>query len=277
VGAITSGEESARYIRETYGKKGETGRKARFVWLTWDYPAYGNVPNPQDFLDDCGDGVEPTLDVEEAEFVVAHGCGVIRGFSEQETLPLGDFLNDGNLGDGTAIDALLKKCADQGLPLICANPDEVVVVEEGVKYMPGKIAKRYCEILSDHIESKDEDNHNKPPVTIFGKPNVGHFEACLRELELNREPGDNTAVPLRVAHVGDSLHHDIAGANASGIPSIFIVGGIHAEELLTKGGGESKIQEDVSSSSDLPSEARLREFFDREGHTPTHVLPFFRY
>lgn len=31
--------------------------------------------------------------------------------------------------------------------------------------------------------------------------------------------------------VGDSLHHDIKGAQASGIASAFVTGGIHADEL----------------------------------------------
>jgi ribonucleotide monophosphatase NagD (HAD superfamily) len=37
-----------------------------------------------------------------------------------------------------------------------------------------------------------------------------------------------------VAHVGDSLEHDIVGANAAGIDSIFVIGGIHAKDLGLK-------------------------------------------
>ena len=35
----------------------------------------------------------------------------------------------------------------------------------------------------------------------------------------------------RVAHVGDSLHHDIVGANTAEMPSIFTTGGIDCKEL----------------------------------------------
>ena len=38
--------------------------------------------------------------------------------------------------------------------------------------------------------------------------------------------------------VGDSLHHDIKGANAAGIRSVFITCGIHATELGVDSFGE---------------------------------------
>jgi len=37
--------------------------------------------------------------------------------------------------------------------------------------------------------------------------------------------------PAEVVHVGDSLHHDIQGANAAGIDSIWVTGGIHKNEI----------------------------------------------
>lgn len=37
--------------------------------------------------------------------------------------------------------------------------------------------------------------------------------------------------PFESIAVGDSLHHDIKGANVSGIESVFITGGIHGNEL----------------------------------------------
>jgi ribonucleotide monophosphatase NagD (HAD superfamily) len=77
-----------------------------------------------------------------------------------------------------------------------------------IGHMPGKIAQRYEELGGK--------------VISFGKPYKEHFEACLRDLGLPKD---------RVAHVGDSLHHDIAGANDTGIASVFAAGGIHHEEL----------------------------------------------
>ena len=63
--------------------------------------------------------------------------------------------------------------------------------------------------------------------------------------------------------VGDSMEHDIAGASAMGIDSIFIAGGIHKQALM--GDGDENVDEAVMT-------ALCAEF----GCTPTHVLPWFR-
>ena len=249
VGAVTSGEEAARLVAERYGAA--PGPAKEFVWFTWPL-GHTNAPDPLRFLEDCGN-VRPTLDVSRASFVVAHGSGCIRGAAvdgdgaeEPATRSMGSFLDDGDL---TAVDAVLRACRARELPLVCANPDRVVLYHAGgFKHMPGKIAARYEELGGD--------------VTWFGKPEASHFAACLRELGLDR---------ARVAHVGDSLRHDVAGARAAGIDSVFVVGGIHGEELLggAPGGGEGQ-------GKALPDEAELEAFFRREGCEPTHVVPMFR-
>ena len=62
----------------------------------------------------------------------------------------------------------------------------------------------------------------------LGKPGKACFEQCLKELG---RIGIDVTSTKRIAHVGDSLHHDIAGANGAGLPSVFIIGGVHAEAL----------------------------------------------
>lgn len=102
-------------------------------------------------------------------------------------------------------------------------------------------------------------------VTVFGKPHVQHFEACLRDLGLPKS---------RVAHVGDSLHHDVVGANVAGIDCIFVMGGIHHDELLLEdySAGEKK-----NSSASIPSRKMLIQLFQTHGNiTPTHVVPLFK-
>lgn len=91
-------------------------------------------------------------------------------------------------------------------------------------------------------------------VTVFGKPHVEHFEACLRDLQLPKD---------RVAHVGDSLHHDVVGANGTGIASIFVAGGVHRDEL-------------GSELGELPSDEALEKLFEQHGTTPTHVVPMLK-
>src|SRR3546814_12518148 len=56
-----------------------------------------------------------------------------------------------------------------------------------------------------------------------GKPSPEDNRSCFALIE--------GSVPARIAAIGDSLRTDVAGAQASGIASIFIAGGIHGEEL----------------------------------------------
>ena len=63
--------------------------------------------------------------------------------------------------------------------------------------------------------------------------------------------------------VGDSLHHDIMGANAAGIRSAFITGGIHANELGLSGFRE------VADSFSVQA---LASKYDAQ---PSYVLPAF--
>ena len=108
----------------------------------------------------------------------------------------------------------------------------------------------------------------------FGKPHEEHFYACLRELNLDAN---------RVAHVGDSLHHDIAGANAAGISNIFITGGIHSGYFENDTKDDDNVdlgllQEDDDGSVVVPSRKELELLFEMEdGIVPTHVLPLFRF
>lgn len=89
----------------------------------------------------------------------------------------------------------------------------------------------------------------------FGKPQVAHFEACLRKLGLD---------PSTVAHVGDSLHHDVAGANAAGVSSVFVTSGIHQDDF----------EEPIGS---LPASESLEALFKRTDNVvPDHVVSTFR-
>ena len=107
--------------------------------------------------------------------------------------------------------------------------------------MKGKIAQKYQQSGGNCI--------------TFGKPHEEHFHACLKELDLDHS---------RVAHVGDSLHHDIAGANAAGISSIFITGGIHSHYFDDQIGV-------------LPGDDNLHALFTEEGLFPSHVTPLLKF
>ncbi|KAK8961019.1 hypothetical protein KSP40_PGU013749 [Platanthera guangdongensis] len=63
--------------------------------------------------------------------------------------------------------------------------------------------------------------------------------------------------------VGDSLHHDIKGANIAGIDSVLITGGIHAAELGLAELGESASPEALQALA-----------YKYDAH-PSYVLPSF--
>lgn len=242
-GAVTSGEEASRYIAQTYGSSLSMSMPSpsnivvpkRVIWLTWD--GASNPTSMAGFLSQCGN-IEIADSVQEADFVLAHGAQVWKR-NNKEDISLGSFMTHGQFD---IIDPILNECIEHNLPMVCANPDFVAQIADGsTAHMPGKIAKRYTE--------------KGGACTSFGKPNKEHFEACLEELGLPRD---------RVAHVGDSLHHDIAGANAAGITSIFVTGGIHTDDI-------------DSSPAGYPTRDSLETLFRREGDTiPTHVVPMFR-
>lgn len=63
--------------------------------------------------------------------------------------------------------------------------------------------------------------------------------------------------------VGDSLHHDIIGANAAGIESAFISCGIHAIEL------------GLSSFGEVADTSRVQALASKFDARPAYVLPAF--
>jgi ribonucleotide monophosphatase NagD (HAD superfamily) len=124
------------------------------------------------------------------------------------------------------------------LPLICANPDLVVVRGEAREICAGAIAARYAALGGN--------------VRYFGKPHPEVYERCLAAL--------GSPSRGRILAVGDSLRTDIAGAARAGIDSLFILGGIHATELIR------------GNSLDLPAFAALCR---REGVTPRYLSSEF--
>jgi HAD superfamily hydrolase (TIGR01459 family) len=96
-----------------------------------------------------------------------------------------------------------------GLPMLCANPD-LVVIRGGVRELcAGSLAARY-ETLGGFVH-------------YHGKPHEPIYRLCFEQL--------GVADRRRVLAVGDSLHTDVAGAARAGIDVLFIAGGIHADEL----------------------------------------------
>ncbi|MEL7528462.1 MAG: TIGR01459 family HAD-type hydrolase [Pseudomonadota bacterium] len=101
---------------------------------------------------------------------------------------------------------MLGPLAEAGVPAICANPDHVVYADGKAAFGPGRVAQDY------------EDAGGS--VTYAGKPGAEIFRRSLAVL--------GNPDPTRVLMIGDSHHHDIAGAAALGCRTLLIAGGVQA-------------------------------------------------
>ncbi|PHT28449.1 hypothetical protein CQW23_31962 [Capsicum baccatum] len=138
--------------------------------------------------------------------------------------------------------ALLMKLdeLDKKIPMVVANPDFVTVEARALCVMPGTLAATYEKLGGE--------------VKWMGKPDKIIYKSAMEMAAV--DASDCIAV-------GDSLHHDIKGANAAEIVSAFITGGIHATELgLTKFG---EVTDDDS----------VHALASKNNAYPTYVLPSF--
>ena len=121
-----------------------------------------------------------------------------------------------SLTDVGAYEDLLQACRAAGLPMVCANPD-LVVIRGGVPELcAGGLTLRYEALGGD--------------ARWIGKPDPAIYGPVFDMLGTPK-PG--------VLAVGDALRTDIAGAAAVGIASCWVLGGIHAAEL---GGDPARIE-----------------------------------
>jgi HAD superfamily hydrolase (TIGR01459 family) len=121
-------------------------------------------------------------------------------------------LNTGPAGwDDTIADyaPLLRRALARRLPMVCANPDLVVMHGAKLALCAGALAQWY----------EEEGGH----VRWHGKPYPSVYDSSTALIGI--------AERSRLLAVGDSLRTDIAGAAAAGIDSLFVAGGIHAQEF----------------------------------------------
>ena len=144
-------------------------------------------PGSDDVLDALG--YTAAADIETAEFLLGIGLDDASNTVEDH-------------------EPILQAAVARSLPMICVNPD-LLVIRLGVQEpCAGALAARYEEIGGR--------------VRYFGKPYPDVYDLALAKLDLP---------PARVLAVGDGLATDIAGANAAGLDSVLIAGGLLADKL----------------------------------------------
>ena len=159
------------------------------------------------------------------------------GLELVETAEEAEFiLNTGPAGWDDRIEdyaPLLRRALACALPMVCANPDLVVMHGGHLALCAGALAHWY------------EQSGGR--VRWHGKPFRSVYDTCLDLLGIHDRS--------RILAVGDSLRTDIAGAVGAGIDSVLIVGGIHADEFGANGGRPPdlrRIEEALSEGSYSP-------------------------
>ncbi|WP_158968993.1 TIGR01459 family HAD-type hydrolase [Chachezhania sediminis] len=132
---------------------------------------------------------------------------------------------------------------NEGMKLLCANPDIVVDRGEERQWCAGALARLYAEMGGESL--------------YFGKPHPPIYDLARRRLAaLERDvPAD------RILAIGDGAHTDIDGAMGENIDSLFITGGLAAAETKT---------------ADQPDPDALSEYVAKENVAPTYAIGFLR-
>jgi HAD superfamily hydrolase (TIGR01459 family) len=143
-------------------------------------------------------------------------------------------LISGSEGDTYEMDhyrRLLELAAARNVRCLCTNPDKIMLTPKGPRFGAGRIAEEYAEMGG--------------PVTWIGKPFPEIYETARTILD---------GIPTsRIACVGDSIEHDIAGGHQAGFSTVLVTTGI------------------LASASD----AERNELYRTYGVEPDYVLPAF--
>ena len=109
---------------------------------------------------------------------------------------------------------MLALMHERSLFMVCANPDIVVERGDTLVYCAGALADAYVAIGGHAL--------------YCGKPHAPIYDVALAKAAALR----GAPLPLkRVLAIGDSVRTDLKGAASFGVDSVFVISGIHAEEL----------------------------------------------
>jgi HAD superfamily hydrolase (TIGR01459 family) len=130
----------------------------------------------------------------------------------------------------------------RSLFMLCANPDVVVERGEALVYCAGALADAYAALGGE--------------VLYCGKPHAPIYQAALVTAEALR--GGAVLPRHRVLAIGDSVRTDLKGAAAFGLDSVFVVSGIHAEELGGREAPDLKALNAIFAAASLAPKAVMR-------------------
>lgn len=136
---------------------------------------------------------------------------------------------------------LLATMRTRSLLMVCANPDIIVERGDELVYCAGALADAYAALGGE--------------VLSCGKPHAPIYEASLGKAAAFR--GGEVPPLNRVLAIGDSVRTDLKGAAAFGVDFLFVVSGIHADDLRGR---------------ETPDLSGLDIVFETAGVTPKAVM-----
>lgn len=168
-----------------------------------------------------------TKKIAEADFILA------VGFSDEHS-PLDEY------------NSLMQEALTRQIPMYCANPDKIIVRQDGSRmYCAGVLAKYYQSLGGK--------------VTMIGKPYPEVYDQSLQQLE---KLGIHTK--QSIVAIGDNLETDIKGASNAGIDSVLITGGIYAQHFN-------------KPYAILPDKHAIQSLCAKHETYPDKILPCFLY
>lgn len=157
------------------------------------------------------------------------------------------------------LEQFVTRAAERGVPAFCINPDTVCSEGGKIVPMPGKLAQKYSELA---LKSGYQN-----VMHYVGKPHQAIYERALQKMaEIGIEKES-------VVGIGDGPATDVLGAQNNSIDSVFILGGIEAEQFgLSFQADQVNQQQEVS-----PNLTALPQVLEQNQvkKPPTYVVPYF--
>ena len=229
---VTSGEVSWHtFVENSNQKNSDENRILKKAFVI------GNGEDDQEYMSSAGYEISSP---EYADIIVARGTFSVLDGTFITSYPIADNL----MKD---IDIYLQRCLLRNLKMFVTNPD---IMRPGSNSpMPGQIGERYTSIGGD--------------VSYIGKP---HNEVYIKCFDLIQSYSTKPIPRSRICGIGDSLLHDIKGANDFGIVSIWTANGVHANEMHTSEGAAEFASDDI-----------MNDILDRYKVKPHFMIPKFRW
>lgn len=131
----------------------------------------------------------------------------------------------------------------KSMKLLCTNPDLVVDLGEKRVFCAGALAAIYSEMGGESL--------------YFGKPHPPIYDLARRRLAAFKDVPDH-----RILCIGDGIHTDIQGGLGEGFDTLFITGGLAANEF--------------GADPENPDPDMMQAYFDGHQLSPTAAITALR-